>query len=139
MIIVCSQLYYDVLYKINNYKNIYHITPHEADIMVNTTENANFIWNITDLLRGDYKQADYGKVILPLTVLRRLDCVLEPTKQNVPDFLPKIDETKTKVGYEINFTKEFYTYQPLRSLSQIRADIMALENELEGSLREILG
>lgn len=59
--------------------------------MVNTTENANFIWSIADLLRGDYKQADYGKVILPLTVLRRLDCVLEPTKQKVLDFLPRIE------------------------------------------------
>lgn len=59
--------------------------------MVNVTENANFIWSIADLLRGDYKQADYGKVILPLTVLRRLDCVLEPTKQNVLDYLPKLE------------------------------------------------
>lgn len=44
---------------------------------------ADFIWEIADLLRGDYKQADYGKVILPMTVLRRLDCVLEPTKDAV--------------------------------------------------------
>ncbi|CAG0968821.1 MAG: type I restriction-modification system methyltransferase subunit [Candidatus Methanoperedens nitroreducens] len=58
--------------------------------MVNVKENANFIWEIADLLRGDYKQSDYGKVILPLTVLRRLDCVLEPTKQKVLDYLPKI-------------------------------------------------
>lgn len=42
-----------------------------------------FIWSVADLLRGDYKQADYGKVILPFTVLRRIDCVLEPTKQAV--------------------------------------------------------
>lgn len=39
-----------------------------------------FIWSVADLLRGDYKQSDYGKVILPFTVLRRLDCVLEATK-----------------------------------------------------------
>jgi type I restriction enzyme M protein len=39
-----------------------------------------FIWSVADLLRGDYKQSDYAKVILPFTVLRRLDCVLEPTK-----------------------------------------------------------
>jgi len=45
--------------------------------------HAAFIWSVADLLRGDYKQADYGKVILPLTVLRRLDCVLEPTKAAV--------------------------------------------------------
>ena len=42
-----------------------------------------FIWSVADLLRGDYKQADYGKVILPFTVLRRPDCVLEPTKAAV--------------------------------------------------------
>lgn len=41
------------------------------------------IWSVADLLRGDYKQADYAKVILPFTVLRRLDCVLEPTKEAV--------------------------------------------------------
>ncbi len=42
-----------------------------------------FIWSVADLLRGDYKQSDYGKVILPFTVLRRLDCVLEATKPAV--------------------------------------------------------
>ena len=39
-----------------------------------------FIWSVADLLRGDYKQSEYGKIILPFTVLRRLDCVLEATK-----------------------------------------------------------
>ncbi len=42
-----------------------------------------FIWSVADLLRGDYRPADYGKVILPFTVLRRLDCVLAPTKAAV--------------------------------------------------------
>ena len=42
-----------------------------------------FIWSVADLLRGDYKQSDYGKVILPFTVLRRLDCVLADTKEAV--------------------------------------------------------
>ncbi|MEV0723825.1 class I SAM-dependent DNA methyltransferase [Micromonospora purpureochromogenes] len=46
-------------------------------------ELANFIWSVADLLRGDYKQSEYGRVILPLTVLRRLDCVLKPTKDAV--------------------------------------------------------
>lgn len=44
-----------------------------------------FIWSVADLLRGDYKQSEYGKVILPLTVLRRLDCVLAATKAKVLD------------------------------------------------------
>lgn len=42
-----------------------------------------FIWSVADLLRGVYKQSEYGRVILPLTVLRRLDCVLEDTKPKV--------------------------------------------------------
>jgi len=45
--------------------------------------HAAFIWSVADLLRGDYKQSEYGKVILPLTVIRRLDCVLEATKDEV--------------------------------------------------------
>ncbi|WP_035384434.1 class I SAM-dependent DNA methyltransferase [Ferriphaselus sp. R-1] len=44
---------------------------------------SSFIWSVADLLRGDYKQSEYGKVILPFTVLRRLDCVLETTKAAV--------------------------------------------------------
>lgn len=44
---------------------------------------SSFIWSVADLLRGDYKQSEYGKVILPFTVLRRLDCVLESTKPAV--------------------------------------------------------
>ncbi|TBN56475.1 SAM-dependent DNA methyltransferase [Glaciihabitans arcticus] len=47
--------------------------------------NGAFIWSIANLLRGVYKQADYGKVILPFTVLRRLDALLEPTKNDVLD------------------------------------------------------
>ncbi len=42
-----------------------------------------FIWSVADLLRGDYKQSEYGKVILPFTVLRRLDCVLDASKPAV--------------------------------------------------------
>lgn len=49
----------------------------------NFSELANFIWSVADLLRGDYKRADFGKIILPFTLLRRLDCVLADTKQAV--------------------------------------------------------
>ena len=50
---------------------------------------SSFIWSVADLLRGDYKQSEYGKVILPFTVLRRLDCVLESTKADVLKELAK--------------------------------------------------
>jgi type I restriction enzyme M protein len=58
---------------------------------MNFRELPNFIWSIADLLRGDYKQAEYGKIILPLTILRRLDCLLEPTKEKV---LKKMSQVK---------------------------------------------
>jgi type I restriction enzyme M protein len=45
--------------------------------------HVSFISSVADLLRGDYKQSEYGKVILSLVVLRRLDCALEPTKAKV--------------------------------------------------------
>ncbi|MDR2036674.1 MAG: type I restriction-modification system subunit M N-terminal domain-containing protein, partial [Bacteroidales bacterium] len=60
--------------------------------MTDFREKANLIWQVADLLRGDYKRSDYGKVILPLTVLRRLDCVLKPTKEKVLAYLPKIQD-----------------------------------------------
>lgn len=44
---------------------------------------SSFIWSVADLLRGDYKQSEYAKVILPFTILRRLDCVLAATKADV--------------------------------------------------------
>ena len=50
---------------------------------MNDPNLSSFIWSVADLLRGDYKQSEYGKVILPFTVLRRLDCVLEKTKAAV--------------------------------------------------------
>ena len=51
----------------------------------NFSEKVSFIWNIAELLRGTYKRSDYGKIILPFTVLRRLDQVLEDTREEVQD------------------------------------------------------
>ena len=49
----------------------------------NFTQTAAFIWSVADLLRGDLKQSQYGRVILPFTLLRRLECVLEESKDAV--------------------------------------------------------
>src|ERR1044071_6907146 len=49
----------------------------------NHSQIASFIWSICNLLRGPYKRNEYRKVILPLTVLRRFDCLLAPTKAKV--------------------------------------------------------
>ena len=44
---------------------------------------SSFVWSIAEILRGDFKQSEYGKVVLPFIVMRRLDCILEPTKEAV--------------------------------------------------------
>jgi type I restriction enzyme M protein len=79
------------------------------------TNLSSFIWSVADLLRGDYKQSEYGKVILPFTVLRRLDCVLEPTKTAVLAELAK--RTQAKVNPEPFLLKKsgvlFYNTSPL--------------------------
>jgi type I restriction enzyme M protein len=56
---------------------------------------------------------------------------------HVPDAW--IDHSKTNIGYEVNFTKYFYQYKPLRSLDDIRKDIMAIEQETDGLLKEVIG
>ena len=74
-----------------------------------------FIWAVADLLRGDYKQSEYGKVILPFTVLRRLDCVLEATKPAV--LAEYADKQKAGVNPEPFLLRKagqsFYNTSPL--------------------------
>ena len=76
---------------------------------------SSFIWSVADLLRGDYKQSEYGKVILPFTVLRRLDCVLESTKPAVLAELAK--RTAAEVNPEPFLLRKadqlFYNTSPL--------------------------
>lgn len=57
----------------------------------NFSQTAAFIWSVADLLRGDFKQSQYGRVILPFTLLRRLECVLADTKETV---VAKAEELK---------------------------------------------
>ena len=183
-----------------------------------------FIWNIADdVLRDVYVRGKYRDVILPMTVIRRLDCLLEPTKEEVierhkfleekkihsqapqlerasgykfyntsrftlrrlldetaepvifeqtedatiyePDselrdteevplkeeiaayferevlpYVPHawVDYERTVRGYEILFTKYFYKFKPLRSLEEIKEDILKLEAMTEGVLRQIV-
>ncbi|AYE95826.1 restriction endonuclease subunit M [Mycobacterium paragordonae] len=72
--------------------------------------NANLIWKIADLLRGPYQPNQYGDVILPFTILRRLDCILEPTKDEVLAEYKKISATKVDpaVLLKAKFKLPFY-------------------------------
>jgi type I restriction enzyme M protein len=90
--------------------------------MTNFQDKANFIWSIADLLRGDYKQAEYGKVILPFTILRRLDCLLEDTKPQVLKHYEKIKDQgdemidmilNQKSGYRFFHNHSPFTFEKL--------------------------
>lgn len=87
------------------------------------TELANHAWSVADLLRGDYKQSDYGKVILPFTVLRRLECVLEPTREKVAETVERFDGQDLDLDQFLQRAtgQSFYNTSPL-TLKKIAAD-----------------
>src|SRR5690606_16841108 len=73
-------------------------------MLVNTqshTQTASFLWSVADLLRGDFKQSQYGRVILPFTLLRRMECVLAPSKAQVlaaaTEHQTKTDEVRERL------------------------------------------
>jgi len=115
--------------------------------MTNFRQTANFIWEIADLLRGDYKQSDYGKVILPLTVLRRLDCVLESTKEDVLSYLPRLEASKiqnidpvlNKVAGHNFHNRSRYTFDSLiADPDHLAANMRNYINGFSESAREII-
>ncbi|MFJ9803848.1 type I restriction-modification system subunit M [Streptomyces wuyuanensis] len=87
------------------------------------TELANHAWSVADLLRGDYRQSDYGKVILPFTVLRRLECVLEPTREKVVETVAKFAGQDIDTGHFLRRASghSFYNKSDL-TLRKIAAD-----------------
>ena len=99
--------------------------------------HAAFIWSVADLLRGDYKQSEYGRVILPLVVLRRLDCVLDPTKD-------KVLETASKLAGKVENLdpllrraaggEQFYNTSPL-TMTRLLDDPSNIADNLHAYLR----
>jgi len=115
--------------------------------MNNFQEKANFIWSVADLLRGDYKRAEYGKVVLPFTVLRRLDCLLEDTKSLVVD---QYEQLKTqpeeivdrilnnKSGYKFFHNHSPYDFEKLLGESdKIANNLRNYINGFSQSVKEI--
>ena len=114
--------------------------------MNNFQEKIAFIWSIAELLRGDYKQNEYADVILPLTVLRRLDCVLEKSKAQV---LRKYEQFKNKLDNPTHLLTHasgysFYNISPY-NFSKLLADpknpaknLIAYINGFSENMREII-
>ena len=108
--------------------------------------HAAFIWSVADLLRGDYKQSEYGKVILPFTVLRRLDCVLERTKPAVLDRYARLKDRVENVEPVLCQVagERFYNTSPLdfRRLlddpAQVAGNLRAYIASFSSGAREVL-
>lgn len=98
---------------------------------VGIKNHAAFIWSVADLLRGDYKQSKYGKVILPLTVIRRLDCVLEPTKAAVLSLLRAMGAGANVLAFDSTFNREVLLDQG-RYLSRANDLVALLEAQEAG-------
>jgi type I restriction enzyme M protein len=90
--------------------------------------HAAFIWSVADLLRGDYKQSEYGKVILPLTVIRRLDCVLEPSKSKVLAVYAKYGDREPLLEAAAD-GNQFYNTSPL-TLTKVLDDSTVIADQL---------
>lgn len=112
----------------------------------NHQEQVNFIWSIAELLRDDFKRGKYQDVILPLTVLRRLDCVLEPSKDAV---LKKYEQYKNKLsdltgilnkvsGYKFYNTSKYNFKKLLDDPKNIGRNLKQYINSFSPNMREII-
>jgi type I restriction enzyme M protein len=110
----------------------------------NHSQTAAFLWSIADLLRGDFKQSQYGRIILPFTLLRRMECVLAPTKAEV------IKQTFAQEGRPDTVREmillraagqQFFNASPLTlgtlSDTQTAADLMSYVQSFSKDAREI--
>jgi type I restriction enzyme M protein len=108
------------------------------------SQTAAFIWSVADLLRGNFKQGQYGRIILPFTILRRLECVLAPTKDKVLD-ATKEHRTKPDAVREKLLLRasghDFFNASPLTlatlSDSQTAEDLMSYVQSFSKDAREI--
>ncbi|MCG3817387.1 SAM-dependent DNA methyltransferase [Photobacterium damselae] len=104
----------------------------------NFTQTAAFIWSVADLLRGDFKQSQYGRVILPFTLLRRLECVLEESKDAVVAQAEKVkamnlpEEAQEKMILRATNGLSFFNTSPMNLGKMGQSDIKDnLENYIQ--------
>lgn len=110
----------------------------------NFTQTAAFIWSVADLLRGDFKQSQYGRVILPFTLLRRLECVLEESKDDVVAQADKVkamnlpEEAQEKMILRAAFTFETNTPKEKKGLSFFNTSPMNLGKMGQSDIKDNL-
>lgn len=95
----------------------------------NFSQTAAFLWSVADLLRGDFKQSQYGRIILPFTLLRRLECVLADSKEKVLSEYKKVqtmnlpEEMQEKMLLRVTNNLAFFNTSPLDLKKLGQADI----------------
>lgn len=112
----------------------------------NVNEKANLIWAIADKLTGVYKPHEYGKVILPLTVIRRFDCILADTKEAVlkkhnsipADFPMREQFLKKESGYEFYNTSKYTFETLLDDASNIEENFKNYINGFSENVKQII-
>src|SRR5579872_228468 len=112
----------------------------------NHSDKVNFIWTIADLIRDTFKRSKYQDVILPLTVFRRIDCVLQPTKEHVLEvhnmYRGKIENMSpmlTKAsGYAFYNTSRYDFEKLLADHAGLAANLQHYINSFSENMREVL-
>ena len=113
------------------------------DNPVDITAEANFIWSIANKLRGSYMPDKYGDVIIPMTIIRRLECALEPTKKQVVEAYKKDISIPPKKlqkisGYQFYNTSEYTLKELLNEDSAIEANFKEYLDGFSANVKEIL-
>lgn len=114
--------------------------------MENFSARANFLWSIADLIRDVFKRGKYQDVILPFTVLRRIDCVLEPTRQEVletharlKDQLENLDpQLRRASGFAFYNISRFNFERLLADSANLAANLRAYINSFSDNMRKVL-
>jgi len=110
------------------------------------SEIANFIWSVADILRGDFKQSQYGRIILPFTLLRRLECVLEPSKKQILEHYQQVKSQNLPEESLINILQlvsnlSFYNLSPMNlsklGYKDIRSNLNSYIQSFSKNAREI--
>src|SRR5712692_3319410 len=114
--------------------------------MNNFSEKVNFIWSVADLIRDSFKRGKYQDVILPLTVLRRIDCVLEPTKAKVFEVNKKLTgklenrdpQLRKASGFAFYNTSRYDFERLLADAPGLAMNLNAYINGFSENMRDVL-
>ena len=109
-------------------------------------EKTNFIWSVADLIRDAFRRSKYQDIILPFTVLRRIDCVLEPTKTAVlqaharyKSELPNLDPVLRKASGFVFYNTSPFTFERLTDdPANLAANLQAYINGFSDNMREVI-